>query len=305
MTTPKLTPFVPAVRPPSATTSHSRPIETWCWTCQRPLIRQYKGASRYPGHHYCSRACWNTAHALRQMHRIWSQVAQDGECWIWQGTRDALGYARLKMRRHSDLLHRAIYVMTRGPIPEHLVLDHRCRRPPCLNPAHLEPVPQRVNVFRGQSPIAKNRQKTHCPQGHAYTPENTWISRTGGRGCRACNRERASRRLQAERELSPTKNTIEQDRERALLVTQSFTQGCTRHEIAQAMGMSTTSVDRFLRYQRFVCSTGCMITQRQLRFYWQQFTDERMRTRDSAKLALYEEMIFQRIAEHIRLEGRA
>ena len=29
-------------------------------------------------------------------------------------------------------------------------------------------------------------RKTHCPAGHEYTPENTWVSSKGDRHCRAC-----------------------------------------------------------------------------------------------------------------------
>lgn len=36
-----------------------------------------------------------------------------------------------------------------------------------------------------------NARKTHCPQGHAYTPENTNIKSTGGRQCRTCNKARS------------------------------------------------------------------------------------------------------------------
>jgi hypothetical protein len=43
--------------------------------------------------------------------------------------------------------------------------------------------------------IAKKRQhnqrKTHCPQGHEYSIENTYIDHRGGRHCRTCYRERA------------------------------------------------------------------------------------------------------------------
>lgn len=34
------------------------------------------------------------------------------------------------------------------------------------------------------------RNKTHCPHGHEYTPENTKIRTNGSRGCRACHNER-------------------------------------------------------------------------------------------------------------------
>ena len=33
-----------------------------------------------------------------------------------------------------------------------------------------------------------NRDKTHCPRGHEYTPENTIREKTGRRRCRTCNR---------------------------------------------------------------------------------------------------------------------
>lgn len=33
--------------------------------------------------------------------------------------------------------------------------------------------------------------KTHCPRGHAYTPENTYLGGNGGRNCRECWRHHA------------------------------------------------------------------------------------------------------------------
>lgn len=34
------------------------------------------------------------------------------------------------------------------------------------------------------------RAKTHCPHGHAYTPDNTYIATGGGRACLTCRRSR-------------------------------------------------------------------------------------------------------------------
>ena len=50
-------------------------------------------------------------------------------------------------------------------------------------------------ALHGHQPIQKptNSQKTHCPYGHPYSPENTYVQKkTGGRFCRTCLRRRAS-----------------------------------------------------------------------------------------------------------------
>lgn len=43
---------------------------------------------------------------------------------------------------------------------------------------------------RGGKPANPNHLKTHCPQGHEYTPENTYVNCEGTRKCRACLRVR-------------------------------------------------------------------------------------------------------------------
>lgn len=43
------------------------------------------------------------------------------------------------------------------------------------------------------------RAKTHCPQGHEYTPENTYTYPKGGRSCRACRRDNLRRWKEAKR----------------------------------------------------------------------------------------------------------
>jgi hypothetical protein len=39
--------------------------------------------------------------------------------------------------------------------------------------------------------------KTHCPAGHEYTPENTKVGKNGGRWCRECHRIDGRRRYHA------------------------------------------------------------------------------------------------------------
>lgn len=92
------------------------------------------------------------------------------------------GYAYIA----GGLAHRKIYEAIIGPIPAGLNIDHLCRNRACVNPWHMEPVTQHVNVMRGSSPWAKHAKATHCPSGHAYDEENTYLYR-GSRYCRTCN----------------------------------------------------------------------------------------------------------------------
>jgi hypothetical protein len=79
-----------------------------------------------------------------------------------------------------------------GPIPPGLVLDHLCRNPPCVNPAHLKPGTDRDNIYApGSQVITKiNGLATRCKHGHEFDTANTYVCNDGERVCRACRRER-------------------------------------------------------------------------------------------------------------------
>lgn len=107
-------------------------------------------------------------------------VAPTG-CWIWDGPLHHNGYGACSKTKGTNRAHRATYELLIGPIPDGLVIDHLCRVRACVNPHHMEPVTDRENRRRGAAVI------THCPQGHEYTPDNTYIKpQTGTRNCRRC-----------------------------------------------------------------------------------------------------------------------
>lgn len=112
---------------------------------------------------------------------------QPNGCWNWTHTLDTKGYGQVSVHGRLRMAHRVVYEALVGPIPDGLCIDHLCRNPLCCNPAHLEPVTQRVNTMRGFSPPAVNARKTHCSQGHEFTPENTYYYVTKGRVCRTCH----------------------------------------------------------------------------------------------------------------------
>ena len=107
-------------------------------------------------------------------------------CWLWLGHTMPKGYGTFKIGLGQFLAHRVSYELHVGPIPEGLTLDHLCRLRCCVNWQHQEPVTNTVNCRRGQ---AVRKKKTHCPQGHEFTPENI-LPQGGGKywRCRICAR---------------------------------------------------------------------------------------------------------------------
>lgn len=116
------------------------------------------------------------------------------ECWIWRGKPKDTGYGQVKVGGRSGrvlLAHKAMYELLVGPVPSGQVLDHTCRRKICVNPAHLEPVTQKINIHRGIAPSARAAAATACPAGHEYNELNTYVRPDGkGKMCRTCSRDR-------------------------------------------------------------------------------------------------------------------
>lgn len=112
-----------------------------------------------------------------------------GACWLWTAATIRGGYGAFWRGDQHRAAHRFSYERLIGPIPKGLTLDHLCRRPPCVNPRHLQPVTEQVNILRGTSPAAMNAIKTHCIRGHALDGANLRVSPEGYRVCRTCQRD--------------------------------------------------------------------------------------------------------------------
>lgn len=109
-------------------------------------------------------------------------------CWIPDRFIMRNGYTQVAVQGKMLMSHRVVYEALVGPIPDGMVLDHLCRNRACVNPKHCEPVSMRENNRRGLTPAGENARKTHCQNGHEFTPENTAVY-SGHRMCRICNRE--------------------------------------------------------------------------------------------------------------------
>ena len=115
-------------------------------------------------------------------------VSENG-CWLWFPVRKD-GYTLAYWEGTRPLGHRLVWELLVGPIGEGMQLDHvkeLCESKNCVNPAHLEEVTPLENTRRSGG----NNSKTHCPEGHEYTPENTYLRKDRlHRECKICTTAR-------------------------------------------------------------------------------------------------------------------
>jgi hypothetical protein len=80
-------------------------------------------------------------------------------------------------------------------------LDHLCRNRACVNPAHMEPVTNKVNIMRGAGVGAMCALKTTCLRGHPLSGDNLRTRPDGERACRTCQRARKRARYASKNSL--------------------------------------------------------------------------------------------------------
>ncbi len=81
----------------------------------------------------CCARHWTLAERLK--HR--SVPDRRTGCLLWTRHRNATGYGCLKVNNKSMYAHRAAWEVANGPIPDGLLVCHRCDVPACINPDHL------------------------------------------------------------------------------------------------------------------------------------------------------------------------
>lgn len=115
------------------------------------------------------------------------------DCWYWIAGVSSDNYGEFWADYKHVGAHRWSWEYhNNAKIPDGLVTDHLCRETLCVNPRHLEPVTDRVNILRGLNsalrPIA-----THCKNGHRYEAGSfrieTKTNKNPSRTCLICRRE--------------------------------------------------------------------------------------------------------------------
>lgn len=108
-----------------------------------------------------------TLDALRAAEeRFWAKVDREtgpvhvpelGQCWPWTAGTFRRGYGSFSFGGHRVQAPRFSLALKLGePLTTELVACHRCDWPPCVNPEHLFPGAQSVNV---RDAVAKGRHR--------------------------------------------------------------------------------------------------------------------------------------------------
>jgi len=131
---------------------------------------------------------------IRRGDRFLRKIQFTDTCWLWVGPFSEYGYGRVTIEYKTLNSHRVAYKVAYGDIQPGMHLDHvvarGCNNRNCLNPNHLEEVTVKINTLRAFEKCV-NKKKTHCKNGHEFTPSNTYrfynpTSNSYGRECRTC-----------------------------------------------------------------------------------------------------------------------
>ena len=103
---------------------------------------------------YCSMACRDPL-TVEQRIELHTPERPTHGCWEWGGSKDSDGYGMIQIGLRARRVTRIVFELANGPIPQGMLVRHRCDNRACVRLDHLELGSPRANsrdmVERGRS----------------------------------------------------------------------------------------------------------------------------------------------------------
>jgi len=99
-------------------------------------------------------------------------------CVLWTATRNHSGYGVVNHSGRTLLAHRAAWIARNGPIPDGMLVCHRCDVRACINPRHLFLGTVKANMA---DKVRKGRSRNqHTPAAEPARPRDLMHIELGG-----------------------------------------------------------------------------------------------------------------------------
>lgn len=182
----------------------------------------------------------------------------DTGCWRGPESRSGNDYRSVylgggrKNPKH-EYVHRLVYKVLRGEIPDGFDLHHVCRNTWCCNPDHLETLSRKDHNHLNPL-IIDQIKRTHCPLGHPYNSE-TIRMRQGHRSCKPCEYERSKRRREQQHG-GNSKRGGKLKAEQVLEIRRLHAAGASYNDLACAFRVTDVTIGQIVRRVTWQRLTG-------------------------------------------------